>query len=93
MLATALVLEEWTDGDSVSKILVQNCSSANLRSGSPCLDPEKKTKRGARHVKQIARVLSLSPTAIILPLWRLMLTADGLLMIKSDINDPHRSAE
>jgi hypothetical protein len=79
-------------GDSVSVILVQNCS-ADLQSGLPCLDPEKKTEKGARHVKQIAHVSLASPTAIILPLWRLMPTADGLLAIKSDIDDPNKSAE
>ena len=55
--------------------------------------PDKKMKRGPRHVKQIAHVLLLSPTAMILLLWRLMPTADGLLTIKSDIDDPHSSAE
>ncbi len=92
-LAIALVLAGWTSGDSVSMILVQNCSSASLQSDSPCLDPEKKMESGARHVKQIARVLLSALTAIILLLWRLMPIADGLLTIKSDFNDPHRSAE
>ena len=77
----------------IFNITGQLISKIGVKSNLAATDPVKKMERGPRHVKQIACVLLSLHSSMILPLLKLMPSTDGLLKIKSDINDPHRSAE